>query len=82
LNVSTSAVTLVGIYANELTSKGIAENGLSQAVGAGEVGLDGSFKFLDDGEAALGFGDNIFLFFKWQAFAIPTPAAFPSTYNK
>ena len=43
-------------------AKGFFENRLAQTVGAGEVGFDGCFEFFDDGQAALDFGDDLFLF--------------------
>ena len=35
-------------------------------VGAGEVGFDDGFEFLDDGLAALDFGDDLVLFGYWR----------------
>lgn len=40
----------------------LTQYGLPQTVGAGEVGLDGGFEFLDDGQAALDFGHDLSLF--------------------
>ena len=34
---------------------------MPEAVGAGKVGLDDSFEFLDDGEAAFHFSDDLLL---------------------
>jgi hypothetical protein len=40
---------------------------LSHPFGAGEVGFDGGFEFLDDGKAALNFGyDALVLAGGWQ----------------
>ena len=47
------------ILPEQPTRESLAQNGLPQAVGAGEVGLDGCFEFVDDGQAALDFGHDL-----------------------
>ena len=42
--------------------KRLTEDRLPQAVGADEVGFDGSLEFVDDRQAALDFGYNLRLF--------------------
>ena len=44
------------------------KNRLAQSVGANEVGFDGTFEFLNDGQAALDFGNDRALFSKvWKS---------------
>ena len=52
----------MALLAEQSTGKRLLKNRLPQAVGAGEVGLDSGFEFLDDRQAALDFGDNLLLF--------------------
>lgn len=49
----------------QVAGKGPAQNGLTQALGAFEVGFDLGFCFADEGEVAVDFGDNLVLFTHW-----------------
>lgn len=53
---------VTGVLGDELAFKGAFEHRLPQPPGAFEVGLDGGFQFLDDGQAAFDFGDDALLF--------------------
>ena len=62
-----SGILVKATLRDELTGKCLPENGLPQAVGAGEVGFDGGFEFVDDGQAALDFVDNaVLLGLRWD----------------
>jgi hypothetical protein len=60
---------------------------LPQSVGAGEVGFDGGFEFLDNGQAALDFSDDAVLFHErrkrnWQPLYITYTEMFYATANR
>jgi len=53
---------VVEVLGDELAFEGALEDGLAEALGAFEVGVDGGFELADDGEAAVDFGDDAVLF--------------------
>jgi hypothetical protein len=53
---------VVWVLGHQLPFKGALEDRLAQALGAGQVGLDGSLNLGDDGETTLDFFDDAALF--------------------
>jgi hypothetical protein len=55
---------VVGVLGDELAGEGAGEDGLAEGGAAEEVALDGLLQGVEDGEAALDFGDDAELFFQ------------------